>query len=111
MDWAIPAITILALLIAFLMLGVPGAFSIGVTSVIGILFFLGPKPLAAIANISWAASNNSTLASVPIFILMAEVLMCTNIGADRFGTMEKWFGRLPGGMAIGTAPPPPSSER
>jgi C4-dicarboxylate transporter DctM subunit len=103
MDWAIPAITILALLIAFLMLGVPVAFSIGVTSVIGILLFLGPKPLAAVANISWAASNNSTLASVPIFILMAEVLMCTNIGADLFGTMEKWFGRLPGGMAIGTA--------
>lgn len=103
MNWMIQALTILALLIFFLMLSVPVAFSIGATSVIGILIFLGPKQLAAIANIAWSASNNPTMASIPIFILMAEVLMYTGIGTDLFNSMEKWFGRLPGGLAIGTA--------
>ncbi len=103
MNWMLPAITILALLIFFLLLSVPVAFSIGATSVIGILIFLGPKQLAAIANIAWSASNNPTMASIPIFILMAEILMYTGIGTDLFNSMEKWFGRLPGGLAIGTA--------
>jgi C4-dicarboxylate transporter DctM subunit len=102
-EWLLPALTILAMLIGFLMLGVPIAFSIGATSAIGIVLFLSPSQLSALANIAWKASNNSTLASVPIFILMAEVLMFTGIGSDLFGTLEKWCGRLPGGLAIGTA--------
>lgn len=102
MDWALPSLVILAGLIAALLVGVPIAFALGGISLLGIIVFIDPSALSAISNITWGASNEFILTAVPLFLLMSEVILFTGIGADLFSTMEKWFGRLPGGLAVGS---------
>lgn len=102
MDWLLPSLSILAALIAALMVGVPIAFALGGISVLGILVFLDPSALSAISNITWGSSNEFVLTAVPLFLFMSEVILFTGIGADLFSAMGKWFGRLPGGLAVGS---------
>jgi C4-dicarboxylate transporter DctM subunit len=101
MAWLYQSLIILVVLMGGLLIGLPIAFSIGLTSLLGIVAFLNPNAISALANIAWAASNNFTLTAVPLFLFMSEVIMYTGIGRDMFKTMEKWFGRLPGGLAVG----------
>jgi C4-dicarboxylate transporter DctM subunit len=101
MGWLYQSLVILVVLMGGLLIGLPIAFSIGLTSLLGIVAFLNPNAISALANIAWAASNNFTLTAVPLFLFMSEVIMYTGIGRDMFKTMEKWFGRLPGGLAVG----------
>lgn len=101
MDWLYQSLLILAVLMGGLLIGLPIAFSIGVASLAGIVLFQNPNAISALANIAWASSNNFTLTAVPLFLFMSEIIMYTGIGKDMFKTMEKWFGRLPGGLAVG----------
>jgi C4-dicarboxylate transporter DctM subunit len=101
MDWLYQSLLILAVLMGGLLIGLPIAFSIGVASLAGIVMFQNPNAISALANIAWASSNNFTLTAVPLFLFMSEIIMYTGIGKDMFKTMEKWFGRLPGGLAVG----------
>jgi C4-dicarboxylate transporter DctM subunit len=103
MDWLFQSLFILVVLIGGLIVGIPIGFAIGLTSLLGIAIFISPGAVAAIANVAWAASNNFTLTSVPLFMFMAEVIMYTGIGEDMFKTVERWFGRVPGGLAVGTS--------
>ena len=103
MAWLYQSIFILVVLMSGLLIGLPIAFSIGLTTLLGITIFQNPNAISALANIAWASSNNFTLTAVPLFLLMSEVIMYTGIGKDMFKTMEKWFGRLPGGLAVGTS--------
>jgi C4-dicarboxylate transporter DctM subunit len=101
MNIFLQSFIILGILISGMMVGIPIAFSIGLTSVVGIVLFLNPAALASIANIAWATSSNFVMASIPMFMFMSEIIMYTGIGEDMFKALEKWFGRLPGGLVIG----------
>ena len=41
-------------------------------------------------------------AVLPLFILMAEVIVVSGIAGNLYDLAAKWLGRLPGGMAIAT---------
>lgn len=102
MDWALPSLSILGMLIAVLLVGMPISFALGGISLLGIVIFADASALSAIANITWAATNEFVLTAAPLFLLMSEVILFTGIGGDLFAAMEKWFGRVPGGLAIGS---------
>jgi tripartite ATP-independent transporter DctM subunit len=46
--------------------------------------------------------SNYTMSVIPAFVLMGTIAYRSEILADLFDAMEKWFGSLPGGLAIGT---------
>lgn len=50
----------------------------------------------------WSYTQSYDLMAIPLFILMGVFAFHSGIGADLYNAAEKWFGRIPGGLAIAT---------
>jgi len=50
--------------------------------------------------ISWEKGSDFVLVALPLFILMGQMVFRLGIAEDLYNTVRKWFGRLPGGLAI-----------
>ncbi len=91
---------ILVSLLALLFAGVPVAFALG-----GLGFFLlilgGFSPLMAPAALL-STLDSFVLISVPLFLLMSNILLKGGVGRDLFAAVQAWVGHLPGGLAIAT---------
>jgi len=95
------ALFFLSLLI-FLAMGLPLSFVLGGVSVIFLYFTWGPESFYMVASQTWGAMNKFTLEAVPLFILMAMILERSGVAKDLYEMMYLWFGRVGGGLAIGT---------
>jgi len=95
------ALFFLSLLI-FLAMGLPLSFVLGGVSVIFLYFTWGPESFYMVASQTWGAMNKFTLVAVPLFILMAMILERSGVAKDLYEMMYLWFGRVGGGLAIGT---------
>ncbi len=100
MESILQLIIITICLLAALIIGMPVGFALGGITLLGLALFVGPATLPAIANITWGAVNEFVLTAVPLFLLMSEVISFTGMGKDVYEALEKWLGRLPGGLAI-----------
>lgn len=49
-------------------------------------------------GVIWGAMIPSPLLSLPLFILMSEVLVAAGLGRSLFSGLAPWVGRLPGGL-------------
>ncbi|MDR1874535.1 MAG: TRAP transporter large permease subunit [Synergistaceae bacterium] len=91
-------VTLLLLFVLFL--GLPVAFSLGVTSVVLILQF--SFPIKLVANTIFTSMDSFVLIAVPLYVLMSQILLDGHIGDDLFEVMNAWVRHLPGGLAIAT---------
>ncbi|WP_449219924.1 TRAP transporter large permease [Tistrella mobilis] len=90
----------LVLLLGFVFFAVPIGFALSGATLAGLLAFGDAGALTALSNISWGATSEFVLTAVPLFILMSEIISFTGIGRDLFLAIERWLGRLPGGLAM-----------
>jgi C4-dicarboxylate transporter DctM subunit len=101
-----PMIIGLIAIVAFLILisqGVPIAFSFAIVGFLGILVVRGPAPaLIALGSMPYTWSVDRMLVPVPLFILMGYFAFVAGITKDLYDAASKWFGRLPGGIAMAT---------
>lgn len=93
-------ILVTLLLLFILFAGLPVAFSLGTTSVV--LIFLFDLPMKIIATTVFGSLDSFIILSVPLFVLMSQVLLDGRIGDDLFEVMNAWVRHLPGGLAIAT---------
>ncbi len=87
-----------ALMIAMMLVGVPIAvtmFLIGAGS--GLLVFGWPF-LESSASVVWGVQNDNLLTSVPLFILLGELLLRSGIADKMYVALSAWLGRIPGGL-------------
>lgn len=84
--------------IALLLGGLQIAISIGIGAVLTLLLNEGVDSLRAIGYIVWGTVNNSTLSSLPLFILMAELMLRSGVSDSFYDGMSKLIRRLPGGL-------------
>ncbi len=90
-------------LACLLLIGVPVGFSLGLVSLLGLfLFWGGTAAFSVLGATSFSSVRVFLLAAVPLFMLMAEFIMYTGIARDALRVLDKWLGRLPGGLAITT---------
>lgn len=90
-------------MIALIAIGMPVAFSMGVAGAIGLFFIGGFDSLMGILGTSpYRTAASYTLTTVPLFILMAEFIVKSEIIHEIFEAGYKWLGHLPGGVAIAT---------
>lgn len=94
-------ITLIALT-ALLLTGMPVAVAMAITGGLLIFVFISPNALVQIASITFSQSTNFVLITVPLYILMGEILASTNIGRDLFQAARLWMNRLPGSLAVAT---------
>ena len=97
------ALLVFGLLLFLLLIGVPVAFSILISGVAGIWLTVGPAPIAGVlAHTPYEHVASFTLSSVPLFILMAELLSAGRFTSDLFNISHRWLGHLRGGISYAT---------
>ena len=88
----------LAMLLAFMALAIPVAVALGVLGLTLEQLF-SPLPLMrAIGEVSWSASNEFLLVSVPMFILLGEILLRSGFAERMYAALINWVSWLPGGL-------------
>ena len=93
-------VIILICLPLLIFLSVPVVFSIGFLSVALTVAFMGINPLFLFATNAFGQVTHFTLVCVPLFILMAEIMLCSEINNEFFKVAAMWVGRLPGGLGV-----------
>lgn len=99
----IPVLVALALLLFLLLSGVPVAFSLASTGIVGLVLISGGDIVGnVIAGTSYTAVGKSNLVVVPMFILMGMLTLNSGIAEQLFALAAKVMKKLPGGLAVAT---------
>ncbi|WP_146346653.1 TRAP transporter large permease [Phaeobacter marinintestinus] len=93
-------VIILASLFSLLLARVPVAFALGGMG-LALLVLGGFSPLMAPQAIL-STLDGFILLAVPLFLLMANVLLKGGVGDDLFAAVNSWVGHWPGGLAVAT---------
>ena len=93
-------LAVLALLV-LLGLGVPIAWSMGIVGIVGELYVTGFTQTASqISLIVWENGTLFVFIALPLFLLMGQIAFRTGVTNDLYDCVHKWFGHLPGGLAV-----------
>lgn len=85
-------------LIGCLALGVWVSVALFVTGVAGILLFSNAPLTNVLATNIWSSSAEWSLAALPLFIWMGEILFRSRMSKDLFTGLAPWMRSLPGGL-------------
>lgn len=91
-------INTLLLLLALLALSVPVAATLGVLGLALDQLYSTLPLYRASGEIFWSTSNDFLLVSIPMFILLGEIMLRAGMAERLYDAMEKWLGWLPGGL-------------
>ena len=100
MEWYEAGALIVGLLLVFMALSIPVAFSFFAVSIIGMLVFIGGE--AGLAQITANVTSSVTLfvfVPIPLFLLMGELFFHTGFAVRVFDAFDALFGRLPGRLS------------
>ncbi len=96
MEWYWAFTLLLGMVVGFMALGVPVAFSFLATNFIAVVIFAGTNGLIQVADNATQLITRFTLGPVPMFILMGSVFFHTGLAVKVFDGLDAIFGRLPG---------------
>ncbi|MFW7341034.1 TRAP transporter large permease subunit [Pollutimonas sp. H1-120] len=87
-------------LISALIVGLPIAFATGAVAVVMAVWLFDLNTLNIVVSRVFTLMGNNILLSVPLFILMANILEKAGIAEDIFKAAYIWSGKLRGGLAV-----------
>ena len=96
MDIATVSAVLVATLFVLLGLGVWVGLSLLGVACIGLLWFTDAPLGAILATTFWGSTASWTLASLPLFIYMGEILFRTKLADDVFEGLAPWLRHVPG---------------
>ncbi|PRY95006.1 tripartite ATP-independent transporter DctM subunit [Hasllibacter halocynthiae] len=96
MDLILVGLALLGVLLAFLAAGVWIAIALGGVALVALLAFSNAPAGLVLATTLWGHSHSWSLAALPLFILMGEVLLRSRLSEDMFSGLAPWLGRVPG---------------
>lgn len=101
MAWGWSMAVMLGAMCVLLTIGLPVAFAFFAVNFLGAVLFLGGDAgLAQVARNAMASLTNFTLAPIPLFILMGEILLHTGVAFRAVNAIEQMISRVPGRMPI-----------
>ncbi len=86
------------LLIAFLFLGLHVAVAMFLIALLGAALYLGPPLVAAFGTQLWGAMEDYVLLSIPLYILLGEILVRSGSTDKLYRSLADWLNILPGGL-------------
>ena len=86
------------LLIGFLFLGLHVAVAMFLTALLGAALYLGPPLVAAFGTQLWGAMEDYVLLSIPLYILLGEILVRSGSTDRLYRSLADWLNFLPGGL-------------
>src|SRR5580704_2486838 len=98
------AFAILAVLFLALAAGTPVGFAMAISGAVGLYVKGGvPLMLGVLSTTPLSATSSYELITIPMFLLMAEMVLLSGVADDLFTAAAAWIGRVPGGLAMATA--------
>lgn len=90
------ALILLFVMLVILGIGVWIPAGIAMTAWVGLTFFSDRETLYNLANSWWMSSSAFSLASLPLFVWMGEILFRTKLSEQMFTGLAPWLNWLPG---------------
>jgi C4-dicarboxylate transporter DctM subunit len=104
MEWWAIGLLVISVVILLVLIGVPVAVSLGLTSIVSLIFIGGfGTALTIVYTETFDFWTSWTLLPIPLFVFMGEFLFVGGQASDIFDLSSKWLSRLPGGLAVTTA--------
>lgn len=98
MDQAIFGGLLVVFLLALLASGVWVAFSLLAIGLVGVAVFTSAPVGPVLATTVWGASHEWSLAALPLFVWMGEILFRSRLSEQLFTGLAPWMRGLPGGL-------------
>ncbi|MBY6091840.1 TRAP transporter large permease [Maritimibacter alkaliphilus] len=92
------AILAFGLLIGFILGGMWVQFAVAGAGLFYLWLLKGFAGWKALGLVSWGAANSFTLAAIPLFVLMAEILLGSGLASRLYNGVAPFMRRLPGGL-------------
>ncbi len=96
MSIVLIALIMLVLMTVLLLMGIWIPAGVALTAWFGLEFFSNKDTLQNLANAWWNSSSSYTLASLPLFVWMGEILFRTKLSEQMFNGLSPWLNWLPG---------------
>jgi tripartite ATP-independent transporter DctM subunit len=80
--------------------GVPVAFGLILVAMLFTVIFEGPDSLNFFGELLFSSLADFNLVAIPMFVVMGAVVASTPAGSDLYTVMDRWLGRIPGGLAV-----------
>jgi tripartite ATP-independent transporter DctM subunit len=91
----------LGVMFVLLMLGVPIAFAMAAVGAVGLWILEGPgSALGHAALIPWSEGRSFVFVTIPLFVLMGQLVYQTGLATDLYAGIRSWIGKVPGGLAV-----------
>lgn len=101
MEWYVALLLLLGSLVVLLLLGLPVVFAFFVVNVIGAFHFLGGEAgLGQVVRNAVDAVTTFSLAPIPLFLLMGEVMFRTGIAQNAIDAIDRLIARVPGRLSL-----------
>jgi len=101
MEWYMILLLLVGSLCVLLFMGLPVAFSLGFLSTVSaLIFWPGTEGLYGVALAGYGHMSSYTLVCVPLFILMAQIVMHSRMGTDTYDVADRFLRNLPGGLGM-----------
>ncbi|CAN5682588.1 TRAP transporter large permease subunit [soil metagenome] len=86
------------LMLGLMFLGLHVATTMFITAMVGAVLYLGMPAVNAIGNQLWAANEDYVLLSIPLYILLGEILVRSGATDKMYRSLADWLNFLPGGL-------------
>lgn len=97
-------ILVIGFLFALLAIGTPVGFALAIAGAAGLFATAGSVAMVGVLQTTpFSVANSYELIAIPMFILMAELVVASGIADGLFHAMSVWIGRVRGGLAVATA--------
>jgi tripartite ATP-independent transporter DctM subunit len=101
MEWWVPLLLLIGGAVFIMLLGLPVGISFLFTNLLGTLFFMGGFAGFKLLILNLEESLTSFgLLTVPMFILMGEVMFHSRMALRAIDALDYWIGRIPGRLGL-----------
>ena len=98
MSWGANFLTFTGILVVLLLGGMWVPFAIAVSALVALYLADGLTAFNALGLVTWGSTNSFTLTSIPMFILMAEILLQSGVSQRFYRGLTVLVRGLPGGL-------------
>ena len=98
MSWQAEFLLVFGGFAALMLAGLWVPFAIGVSALVFLYANGGWASFNALGLVGWTSTNSFTLTSIPMFILMAEIMLQSGLSRRLYVGLSRIFRLLPGGL-------------
>lgn len=87
-----------SIMLGLMFIGLHVGIAMLFTGILGALVYFGPPVLFSFGTNLWAVMNDFLLTTIPLFVLLGELLLRSGITKNMYDSLSDWLNRLPGGL-------------